>query len=246
MKDKVSVIIVNYNMPERADSLFEAANASGFSHDVILVDNGSDLVPASKNTTLYLPENVQTTRGWLAGLQIARERKESLAYMFCITSAEFMEGDPIAECANILLTKPNAVAVHPALTLDSTTWWPHLITRSLDAKERRTFMIDNITSMYRADWFDKHNRFDPVLTYAHGIDIDTCLAAREQGKELWITERALVRKINNIGYTMDRMNMTAEERSHNAWEQMKSVMQPKYGDDWWSYLQRAYVTDNER
>lgn len=245
MSERVAVLIVNYNMPERADEIAAAVGRSSWPCDAILIDNGSDIMPPAKHTTLQLEKNVQTTRGWLAGLAYAREHGPYFAYMFCITSAEWMRGDPVAACAQVLADDPNAVGAHPALTPDSTTAWHHLKARG-GAVLRPTWMIDNISSMYRADWFDAAQRFDPRLIYGHGIDLEACWMARKEGRGLWVTEAAGVRKITDIGYSMNRMNMTADERNRRANVNMREVLPARYGEAFWERLTTEYVTDTLR
>ena len=251
-RGKVAAIITSYNMPERADKLAEAILASKWPCDLILVDNGSDIVAPSKYTTLRLEKNVQTTNGWLAGVKYAQEHDEYFAYMFIITSAEPVRGDMVSSCAGILDIDPEAVGVHPALTPDSTTIWEHMKARG--GPFRRTWMIDNICSIYRTDFFNAHP-FDPALIYGHGIDLEICYHARRENRRLWIAEGAQVRKITDIGYQLpvttngntvieNRMNMTANDRNHRAMENMREVLIPRYGPDFWGVLTREFVTDN--
>jgi hypothetical protein len=134
------------------------------------------------------------------------------------------------------------VAVHPALTDDSTTSWVHMRWRH-DFGYRQTWMIDNIAALYRADWFDKIGRFDPEMRYAWGIDLETCYKARKEGRSLWICEDEQVKKVTNIGYTMDRMNMSADDRSKKAGDNMREVLYRKYGPGYWDLMMEAYVTD---
>ncbi len=244
MTDKVAVLIVNYNMPERTDALVERLERSGYPHDTIVIGNGSDIVAPSKYTTLQLDHNVQTTGGWLAGLDSLKEKY--FAYMFLITSAEIPEqkNDIIGTLAGTLKDDKLAVGVHPALTADSTTAWTHLITTGTSGI-RRTWMIDNIASMYRADWFDSVGRFDPELIYGWGIDIETCWKAREQNRTLWIDERIHVKKITDIGYKMKRMNMSADKRRKLAGDNMRDVLSRKYGDNWWMKMTEEYRADHE-
>lgn len=245
MTDRVAVVITNYNMPERTDALCEHIGATvKWPHDLIVVDNGSDLVGPSKHTNLWLPKNRQTTGGWLAGLNLATHDREYLAYWFLITSAEFPGGDsdPLAPMAQYLKDHPDAVGVHPALTSDSTTAWKHLITRE-GTGFRRTWMIDNIASLYRSDWFDGCGRFDPELVYAWGIDLETCWKARRDGRSLWVCEDTRVKKVTNIGYTMRRMNMSAEERVQLAGANMLAVFTARYGPGWDDKMRNEYVED---
>jgi hypothetical protein len=207
-KDKVAIFIVNYNMHERTDALAaHILNTVKWPYELFVIDNGSDLCPPSEYTNVFLENNVQTTGGWLAGLEEAdKHNQDWLAYWFLITSAEFPQGndDPLTPMAELLLEVPEAVGVHPTLTADSTTAWTHLITRNGRYEPRRTWMIDNIASLWRADWFDENGRFDPMLKYAWGIDLETCFKARQQGRSLWVDERSWIKKVTNIGYDMGR------------------------------------------
>ena len=248
-KQPVAVIITNLNMPERADALAEELFRSDWPFDLFLVDNGSDIMPPAKWTSVHLDKNIQTTGGWLAGVEASRLTGiDYLGYLFLITSAEFVDGggDVLASMAQFLVDTPDAVGIHPALTEDSTTAWEHLKTRIKGGEHfssfgdwafgqdwvRRTFMIDNICSLYRRTWWDEVGGFDPRFTYAWGPDLDLGLQARRQGRSLWIDERVRVRKTTDIGYDLGRMRMTSEERRRRASANMDKVMRLKYGSEW--------------
>jgi hypothetical protein len=249
MTDKVAILIVSYNMPERTDALVENINKRiKWPHQLFVIDNGSDLVEPSKYTNVFIRDNIQTTGGWLKGLEAAKETGEDwLAYWFVITSAEIPKGDNdlLAPMAQLLVEDPNAVGVHPALTPDSTTSWQHLIARGGD-KPRRTWMIDNIASLYRADWFDEIGWFDYHLRYAWGIDLETCYKARAFGRSLWVDERSYIKKVTNIGYTMDRMNMQTSEREMLAGYNMRDVLGRRYGPHWWQIMTEDFIKDEWR
>jgi hypothetical protein len=244
MTRDVAILIVNYNMPERTDALVEHINqAVKWPYQLFVIDNGSDITEPSQFTNVFIPKNVQTTGGWLRGLEAADASPYTfLAYWFLITSAEFPRGDadPLAPLANLLVEIPDAVGVHPALTPDSTTSWTHLKTRGGN-EPRRTWMIDNIASLYRADWFDEIGRFDPQLVYAWGIDLETCYMARKQKRSLWVHEGSLIKKETNVGYNMDRMNMAAGKREQLAGENMRKILNARYGFKWWQIMINAYV-----
>jgi hypothetical protein len=258
----VAAIIVNYNMPERAEALARYIwDRVKWPCDIFLVDNGSDLCAPAPSTTLRLERNVQTTGGWLAGLSQAREAGEYLGYWFLITSAEFptetqdfaIETQDFASVPRLLVEDENAVGVSPALTVDSTTAWKHLIARNnVDPGQdqpgcaRRTWMIDNIASLWRADWFDEQGGFDAALVYAWGIDLELCYKARQQGRSLWVHEGCRVKKVTDIGYAMGRMNMTSDERRSLAGANMDEVLRRKYGENWNWKMREEYVEDGWR
>lgn len=243
---KVAVFIVNYNMPERADAIFYYLKRNEtWPIDIYLIDNGSDITHPSKNTNVFIKKNIQTTRGWLKGLEQADKKLYNyLAYVFIITSAEFTPKSkkPMSSMVQKLIEDKNAVGVHASLTEDSTTYWDHLKNRGSFQHFRQTFMIDNICSMYRADWFNSIGRFDKDLIYAWGIDIETCYIARQQKRTLWIDESIQVKKITNIGYKMKRMNMSAKNRERLASENMRKILTKKYGENYIDQILKGYVT----
>lgn len=237
--DRVAIFIVNYNMIERANKLVENIKET-VKHpvDIILVDNGSDLVGQSDYTAIRLERNVQTTNGWLTGVAYSDaianyEGFKYFAYCFIITSTEPIEKekDIIAIMVEKMKADDDIVGIHPSLTRDSTTAWGYMkhVDSSKDDKPRPVKMIDNICSLYRADWFNKIGRFNPELTYAWGIDIETGYLARKGGKKVCIDDSIQVKKVTNIGYTMKRMNMSANDRSRNAYTQMTKYFMKKYG-----------------
>ena len=245
----VAVILTNYNMPERADAIAEHLEKyCEWPYDLYLVDNGSDLVPPAENTTVFLPENVQTTGGWLAGLQVAKDSPvDYFAYWLMITSMEFpFTDDVLTYLMEYMLEDDELVGIHPALTDGSTTAWGHLKVRVTDEFPRRTWMIDNIAALWRADWFDEIGWFDPEMIYGWGVDLETCYRAREQGKKLAVDDCSVVEKITDIGYTMERMNMTATDRRVFARANMTEVLSRKYGPDWEDKMRNEYVEDEWR
>jgi GT2 family glycosyltransferase len=227
--EKVTAIISNYNMPERCDRLVEHIHAHE-KCEVVVVDNGSDLVPPSKYTTVRLEKNIQTTGGWLEGLKLARSGGSDF-YWVMITSAEFVGVPVLGQMLKAMKVYPHCVGVHPALTKDSTTSWGHLKAIGTSGF-RKVWMIDNICALWRAEWFDSVGGFDPRFTYAWGPDLELAHLARLQERTLYVSEPAGVRKVTDIGYTMNRMGMTADERGAKARLNMWNVMMDKYGPQW--------------
>lgn len=248
---RTAVIIASYNMAERADGLARKVSAMQADHDIILVDNGSAPEHIADMTSVRLLWNVQTTGAWMTGLAYADALTQMRGYpytyyWFLITSADFPhDADVLAPMVAWMNEHPDAVGIHPALTPDSTTSWHHLFARGGD-RPRPTWMIDNIASLYRADWFDSIGRFDSRMRYAWGIDLETCYWARMQNRGLYVDERVSVRKVTNIGYTMGRMGMTADKRSELAGANMREILSQKYGSDWWHKMTEEGVTDDLR
>ena len=227
----VALILSNYNMPERTDAIVQYLNnnRSGDYVDMFIVDNGSDLKPPAYWTSIHLPKNRQTMGGWLAGWDLARlDTKYYDAYIFAITSAEIVQGqgDIIQPLLDLMYSADDIVGVHPMLTQDSTTAWNHMKTGG------EAWMIDNIFAMYQADWFDAQGGFDPRMIYGWGPDLEMAHFARQTNRRLMICDKVQVRKITDIGYTMNRMNMTASERTVKARENMEKIFEKRYGEEW--------------
>lgn len=225
---KVAAVITNYNMPEATDALVEHLNREK-KHaelEIIVVDNGSDIAPKSRYTTVRLEKNVQTTAGWNAGLALARGAD---FYWLLITSASFVGKPVLPGLLKVFDEHPEAVGVHPALTKDSTTSWEHLKTAG---ETRPVWMLDNIAALWSAAWFDSVGGLDPRFIYGWGPDLELSYLARTQGQSLWVSEPAGVKKITDIAYSMNRMNMSAETRKQLARQNMQEVMEQKYGPDW--------------
>ena len=277
MQDKTAVVIPNYNMPERTDALVEyLMEHAKAPHDIYVVDNGSDIMPPSQYTNVFIEENCQTTCGWLTGMRAAdtvptttcrsaltrwwnilrstlrlpttcgwltgmraadtvekHHGKSYLAYLIMITSTEFVEesGDPLTPLVEFLVANPNAAVVHAALTEDSTSALGQQMKDRGSGKPRRTYLIDNIAALWRADWLNSIGRFRPELRMGWGVLRETCWMARRDRKTIWIHEGTCVKKVSNIGYKMKRMNMTAIRRGELADAEAKLILEPIYGPD---------------
>lgn len=232
---KTALFIVNYNMPERADDLYEHLDKTKTDTDVFLIDNGSDITPPALHTNILLEENCQTTNGWIKGLESVKSSGAKYdIYGFLITSTRIIGDRDILKTLLEDFEDPGVVAVHPSLTLESTTNWEHL--KRVGKTPRRTWMIDNIFSLWRSDYFDAQGGWDKDLIFAHGIDLELCWKARRDGRKILVDDRVMVEKITDIGYTLNRMNMSAEDRRKKGWNNMNEVLTRKYGSGYWDKL----------
>lgn len=237
-KNRVCVILVNYNMTENVDRLIDSLkHLTKHPTDFYVVDNGSDITKPSKYTTISLTKNIQTCNGWLMGLHYADcisliENFKYLAYCFLITSLYIDDDkDIISVLIDKMINDDDIVGIAPSLSPDSTTAHKHLYNQG-NNKLRSVKFIDNLCSLYRADWFNDIGRFNPEMTYAWAIDIETGYLARKNNYDIYIDDSITIKKISDIGYKMDRMNMSANDRSLNARSQMNNYLSEKYGNDW--------------
>lgn len=248
--DRIALILTNYNMLEAVDAIAShVTNYVKWPLDMFIIDNGSNLTKPSKWSTLCLPNNIQTTRGWDAGFRlsdiVADSHGESyFAYWVMITSLKFLpnSGDVLTPMAELMLSDSNIVGVHASLDENSTTAWKHLKNRT--NAPRQVWMLDNICTLWQADWFNSIGRFDTRMTYAWGVDLETSYLARKQGKRLYVHNEAVVYKETDIGYNMNRMGESADDRRKNAAQQMENILKEKYGDNWSKIIREDYVEDD--
>ncbi len=251
--DRVAVILTNYNMPEATDTIIQhVIDNVKWPVDLFVIDNGSDIAQPSKWSVLCLPNNVQTTRGWDAGFRLSDIIADSygssyFAYWIMITSLKFLpeSGDVLTPMANVLKGNAGAAGVHASLDKKSTTAWDHLKNRGTGGP-RRAWALDNICTLWRADWFNSIGRFDTTMTYAWGVDLEACHLARKQNRGLYVHDGVVVHKETDIGYRMNRMGENAEERRENAGAQMDRILGEKYGEDWNWKMREQYVEDEWR
>jgi len=248
--NRVAAIITNYNMPEATRRIYSDLRYSysgTYSVDVIVIDNASEYKYKYVNPTLRLPKNIQTTGGWLAGLMCSDILAMSwgepyFAYIIIGTSIEIdADVDYITPMATWLETHPDAVGIMPALKVESDIEvWRHMLSNG-GTEPRQVKGLDNLFTMWRADWFNEIGRFDPELIYGWGLAEETAWKARRDGRTMWIDERVRMVKHQDIGYKMDRMNMTAQERRLYGMQNVCSVMEKKYGEDWMDKLNKEYM-----
>jgi hypothetical protein len=222
-------------------------------YDIIVVDNGSDIVEPSKYTTVWIEENVQMTRGFMTGVRFADHLELELdepyfAYWIITTSCAFFEMyknedymsvDPLELLLKVLVDDPLAYAVQPAMEFNFGAWIPHHSPRP-GKKVRRLWALEPTATLYNAEHFNRLGRWDEELTYGWGISAESYYFARKEGLHIYNHDGYVMRKETGIGYEMDRMGMTFKERQSLAIDEVKRIFTPKYGKDYLEYLNWAH------
>jgi hypothetical protein len=238
--NKVAIVLLNYNMPERADDA--AANILArvqVPYELIVVDNGSDIMEPADSTTLRLSKNVQVSNGFRMGLAYADaiaawERIEFFAYWFLITSLQFLPNedyDPLARLLKPMMDDPKVAFVVPTLTPETVTAWEHMKNRG-GSGTRETWGTDfYLGGLVRADFFNGIDRFNPELRFGWGVCSEVNWHARVQGLEILLHEDVMIRKDTDIGYDMGRMGMSAKERRTLSSDETNYVLTQKWGEE---------------
>lgn len=254
MRGRTAIILPNYNMPWRADALIQyIIDHTESPFDLFVIDNGSDMVPPARYTTIWQKPNCQTVCAWLRGLaesdiEAAKRGEPYFAYWIMTTSAEFVEGsgDPLTPIIDFFHANPDAVAMHAALTTDSGSAHRDMMFNRGTGQPRRTFMIDNIASIWRASYLNRIGRYRPEITMGWGVEMEACWKARRDGKTIWIHEGTLIKKIQDIGYIKNRMGMTGADRARLASAEARRVFVPIYGEDFLEKLGHEFTHYDHR
>lgn len=241
--DSVAVIIPNYNMPERTDAICKhLMRTVNHPFHLVVVDNGSDLVEPSQFTRVYLDKNLQTTGGFIAGIEYAQEHLDAVYYWFIITSTEFDDQDdrnPL-DFMLPLFDRNDNFAVHPAVEfIGSSAWERWLAPR--DEGLRQIWGMDCIAALVDARKYHEIGGFNPELTMAYGLMGELNWKARRAGYRLYVQDDYCVYKETDIGYKMNRMNMTSKKRRELATKQSDDVLIPVYGEDYRERFRYEYT-----
>jgi GT2 family glycosyltransferase len=83
MKTKTAAFILNHNLPDYTDMLYESLKPyERTDYDLFVIDNGSSKEGKSKHTSLELEENVYFGGGFNAAMQYTLENKQYDSMMF--------------------------------------------------------------------------------------------------------------------------------------------------------------------
>jgi GT2 family glycosyltransferase len=238
-----AVIVVNYNMPERTDALVgHILDTVHLPYQMIVVDNGSDLVDPSSYTTLHLPKNRQTTGGFIAGMRYAELMDQSFDYYWMfITSSEFKKDDrdALEILINVMKSDKKTYAVSPAFTFNWSAFDTWMCPRE-GKKPRRVFGIDYLAALIDRRKLEQIGGFRKEVTMMWGVHGECNMLARKNGWHIYVHDGYVMHKESNIGYKMDRMNMTAEDRASQAQREKEKVYIPIYGENFEYKFRHAY------
>jgi hypothetical protein len=242
---RAAVIVLNYNMPEAADKwVYAIKERVTYPHDIIVVDNGSDKAEPSQYTSVRVEQNTRTTGGLRLGIEYADMRglieygERPFYYWTLSTSTEldYCKGDPLATLIEALENVPNAVAISPAFTGHLTSW-THKIYEwngSEDVKQIPT--VPDAVLMSR--WYHEIGGFEQRLTHSWGLEHDMAFHLMETGGVSLLHNGVRIKVNEFVGYKMDRMDMSREERDADARAEMDRILTEKWGSLWTQVRER--------
>ena len=229
----ISIIIVNYNVPENTDSLVEYIHENiKIEYKLHVIDNGSDDEFISKYTTTRLETNRNKMGGLLTGLCMA-SRDIPEAYWTISTNMQLIptELDIGYELLKELKSDERIVAVSPYWAGELVEWTHTIFKRKDGCISHKTKQVGPF-AMFDSVWLDSIGWFDPCLTGTWGADFELKYIAEKQSK---------IFKIHDlVGYEITKSKVTKLNRSNTDLssyqkecnDEMERVMKRKYGENW--------------
>ena len=152
-----------------------------------------------------------------------------------ITSTTFIEEDdrdPLDLLLPILVADEQAFVVQPAIEFNYPQAWSGVMSPRPEGSLRRVWGTDYISNLFRAKHFNDIGRYRPELTMMWGVPGECNWKARKAGLHIYVHDGYIMRKDTDVGYDMDRMNMSAKERRNLASAESDRILEPIYGKDY--------------
>jgi|EP01043_Picozoa_sp_COSAG02_P013346 hypothetical protein len=156
-----------------------------------------------------------------------------MAYWIWITTSEYVEKkDILTPMAEAMIADPQIAGVSPYLSADSLPkTWPQLY-RQKGAKDtdiKDVNFLDNLATLWRAEWFDSIGVFDPDELRGFGVDTENSYLARLSGRRVVVHQGVSIRKTSGVAYKMKRMNANGAKRGDVATKEMRNCLGFRYG-----------------
>jgi len=219
-------------MPEYTDALVAHIRLRVYQpYELIVFDNGSDLVRPSIHTTHSVDTNIQMVPGFMAALECADD--DSDYYWLLTTSCRF---DPMdkRDPLDMLITpmiEHKAFSIQPSLIIDHGAWKNYLAPRAPFAV-REVFGLECVCPLYDAEKFNELGRWNEAMTYGWGFGGELHWKARKAEYPILTHDGYVMYKDTGVGYDMNRMHITYDERALLATAESRHYFEPIYGLGW--------------
>lgn len=245
---KVCVLVISHNFPELTNSLCEGIiqRTKGVEYDLHVIETGSSIDNCSKYATLWVNDGCRMTRGFnllksYADTVLQYKTGEKYdAYMLFVNDAKFIDDkDMISILYKEMKENPDCGQIHP---YQSNIYPPHTkLGKVTENKVRNESFAEIICPMISAKAWDVcgPQLLDNRFFYGWGLDYDMPYQFHKNGFKTYITD--------NVGIFHDpftsyknkektKQTMDSNQFINNARQNMWSVFQEKYGNDWMQIL----------
>lgn len=199
MKTKTAAFILNHNLPDYTDMLYESLKPyERTDYDLFVIDNGSSKEGKSKHTSLELEENVYFGGGFNAAMQYTLENKEYDSMMFLnndltVHPYNFVKALREEMLLGYDIVSPSFYNVEP----NKQCHWRSM--HSWSAKDTRPVdYIDFQCPLISRRLLEEVKEIDGDLMYGWGICFYFALMARHNGWKLGMVDTCCMLHHNSL------------------------------------------------
>ena len=214
---RVAVIILNHNLPEYTDQLYDMLSPhSGDLYSLDVLDNGSPAAGRSRHTSLETGEN----RFFGGGLNFAFRHvleRPGIDYLL------FLNNDLIVPEARFVATlveaaDENAYAVVSPCILQperEQNFWPVMHCWGSRAP-RETGWVDFTAPLIHRRLIEAIGQYDAALEPGYGCDLYAGLVCRDRGWKIAVCDNLAVVHIGSLTLKLGRSSLTQKEHHELA------------------------------
>lgn len=136
-----------------------------------------------------------------------------------------------------------AFTIQPSLLIDHGAWKNYLAPRA-PFGPRQVWGLECVCPLYDAEKFNELGRWNEAMTYGWGFAGELHWKARAAEYPILTHDGYVMHKDTAVGYVMDRMHQTYDERASLAAAEARHYYEPLYGPEWQNKLNREFRTPN--
>jgi GT2 family glycosyltransferase len=247
MQPKVGIVLMNYNLPNETNNVYEALrrNLDKTNYEICVVDNASDKASASQFTTVRTIVNTRTMGAILMGAHYFN-RKHDVKYVFYFhNDMAFRESpDILFDMVEHMEANENIAVIHPALNQDATPvyigdrftvydpnnngGYRRVMPNGFDAIP----MDDTSPILVRKSDWNAVGGQDPRLSRCYFSGKDFYTALHRIGKEIWMYDGVVIDHHGQYTYIKEVGDESYHTLDNEAKREMEFVMSEKYGPNW--------------
>ena len=200
---KTCVFILNHNLPDYTDMLYESLKPyEKNDYDLFVIDNGSSKEGKSKHTSLELEENVYFGGGFNAAMQYTLESKEYDSMMFLnndltVHPYNFVKALREEMLSGYDIVSPSFYNIEP----NKQCHWKSM--HSWSAKDTRPVdYIDFQCPLISRRLLEEVKEIDGNLMYGWGVCFYFALLAKQKGWKLGMVDRCCMLHHNSLTVKM--------------------------------------------
>lgn len=255
---RVCILVISHNFPELTNSLCESIiqRTKGVEYDLHVIETGSSIDNCSKYATMWVNDGCRMTRGF----NLLKSYADSVlkyktgqkydAYMLFVNDAKFIDDrDMVSILYNEMKSLPDCGQIHP---YQSNIYDPHRkLGKCSESDTRKESFSEIICPMISASAWDAcgSDFLDNRFFYGWGLDYDMPYQLHKNGYSTYITDKVGVFHDPFTSYKnkeKTKQTMDSNQFIYNARQNMWSVFNEKYGNDWMQILVDAVPPETSK